>query len=470
MFTQTRRSFIKSAATSAAFSAFTVAGTKSSGKVLGANDVIRVGVAGLNGRGSAHINAFSGRKDAQVTYLVDPDSKLFDGRIKQVESRGSNTPKTAQDIRTALDDKQLDVVTVATPNHWHSLIGIWACQAGKDAYVEKPCSHNMHESRILVETARKHNRIVQHGTQRRTGNTFEKAKQIADGELGKLTNVRVKFFGRRNSIGLKKAQNPPDNLDYNLWLGPAPLQAFHSNLVHYNWHWFWDFGGGEMANNGVHFLDMARWMIPNATLPKRVFSIGGRFGYEDQAQTPNTLITVYDFGETMLTCEIRNLIKKGEYGVTTHFDENATAKPVKVAGHSDVKNPLESRGPGGDIFGNFLHAVRTRQPQDLDAHILEGHYSTALCHLANISYRLGKEAPFSAKTKSLGDDKEIPEMFEQMRDHLKDNDVKLDESTYRVGRMLRVDADNESIIDDEEASALLTRQFRAPFTVPDKVI
>ena len=225
-----------------------------------------------------------------------------------------------------------------------------------------------------------------------------------------------------------------------------------------------------MANNGVHFLDLARWMIPNAMLPRRVFSIGGRFGYKDQAQTPNTQIVVYDYGETILTCEIRNLIKKAEYGVTTHFDENAAAKPVKVTGSKDVKNPLAARGPGGDIFSNFLHAVRTRQSQDLDAHILEGHYSTALCHLANISYRLGKEAPFSKKAKSLGDDKELPEMFEQMRDHLKDNGVKLEEATYRVGRTLRIDAASESFIDDDEANLLLTRKYRQPFTVPDKVV
>ncbi|MCH7725875.1 MAG: Gfo/Idh/MocA family oxidoreductase [Planctomycetes bacterium] len=470
MGSQTRRSFLKSAAASTVFSTFTIAGTKSSGNVLGANDVIRIGVAGLNGRGSAHISAFAGRKDAQVTYIADPDSRLFDGRIKQVESRGGNTPKAVNDIRTALDDKQVDAVSIATPNHWHSLIAIWACQAGKDAYVEKPCSHNIHESRILVETARKHKRIVQHGTQRRTGATGVKAKQIAAGELGKLTTVRVKFHGRRNSIGLRKPQPPPKELDYNLWLGPAPLQPFHSNLVHYNWHWFWDFGGGEMANNGVHFLDLARWMIPNATLPRRVFSIGGRFGYKDQAQTPNTQIVVYDYGETILTCEIRNLIQKAEYGVTTHFDENAAAQPVKVTGSNDVKNPLAARGPGGDIFGNFLHAMRTRQSQDLDAHILEGHYSAALCHLANISYRLGKEAPFSKKAKSLGDDKELPEMFEQMRDHLKDNGVKLEESTYRVGRTLRIDAASESFIDDDEANLLLTRKYRHPFTVPDKVV
>ena len=297
---------------------------------------------------------------------------------------------------------------------------------------------------------------------------------IADGELGKLTAVRAKFYGRRNSIGLRKPQDPPQDppqgLDYNLWLGPAPLQAFHSNLVHYNWHWFWDFGGGEMANNGVHFLDLARWMIPNATLPRRVFSLGGRFGYKDQAQTPNTQIAVYDFGETILTCEIRNLIKKGEYGVTTHFDKNAKVTPVKVTEHADAKSPLAARGPGGDIFGNFLHAVRNRRPQDLDAHILEGHYSTALCHLANISYRLGTEASFSKKAKSLGDDKETPEMFERMRDHLKDNGVKLDETTYRVGRTLRLDAETESFIDDDEANALLTRSYRSGFVVPDKVV
>ncbi len=270
----TRRSFVKSsAAASTAFGLFTIAGTKSSGRVLGANDMIRVGVAGIHGRGQSHIDGFGKElkdQNVQVTYLIDPDTRWFDSRKSTVAGFGGGDPKCVKDIREALDDKNLDVVTVATCNHWHSLITIWACQAGKDVYVEKPISHNVFEGRKCVEAAAKYGRVVQHGTQQRS--SLERAREIAavqSGKYGKLLVSKGYCCKPRWSIGTKPLGAPPAELDFNIWLGPALEQSYHANLVPYNWHWFWDTGNGDIGNQGVHEMDVARWAIKDATLPEQ---------------------------------------------------------------------------------------------------------------------------------------------------------------------------------------------------------
>jgi len=484
---QPRRDFLKTAAVAGLATSFTIAGTKASGRVLGANEVIRVGVAGIHGRGGAHISSFSGIKGVQVTYLIDPDSSLFAGKSETVKKKSGAAPKCVQDIRKALEDKELDVVTVATCNHWHSLLTIWSCQAGKDVYVEKPCSHNVFEGRKCVEAAGKYKRIVQHGTQRRSSGAWKTAKEIAEGKRGKLLVSRGTCFKRRGSIGFKENEESPKELDFDIWLGPAPKQPFHRNLVHYNWHWFWDTGNGDIGNQGVHEMDIARWMIPGATLPKSVISIGGRFGYrrrvalrgeqlpeltaadKDQGQTPNTQIAVFDYGDTLLIFEVRGLKTEGGVGNNQVFDNSAAVEPKKAATFPGVKSPIAERGPGGGIFENFIQCVRSRRAEDLDAHILEGHFSAAHCHLANISYRLGEEVPFNKKTNAFGDNKAAYDSFERMAEHLKDNGVKLEETNYRLGRKLVIDAQQEKIVGDEEANKLLRREYRPPFVVPDVV-
>ena len=291
---------------------FTIAGTKASGRVLGANDRIRVAVAGINGRGQAHLAAYLRHEgQVEIAYLVDPDSRLFASRSKSVQERTGNTPKCVQDLRKVLDDKNLDAVSIATPNHWHSLLAIWACQAGKDVYVEKPCSHNIFEGRKLVEAARKYDRIVQHGTQSRSDPNW--AKQMAavrSGKYGKLLIAYGYASKPRKSIGFKQPKEPPKELDFDIWLGPAPQQPYHENLVHYNWHWFWDFGNGEIGNQGVHQMDIARWAMPDGAVPQSVISLGGRFGYKDQGQTPNTQLTIIDFGGPKLFFEDRGLVER----------------------------------------------------------------------------------------------------------------------------------------------------------------
>jgi predicted dehydrogenase len=477
---QSRREFLKTGvAASTVFSTFTIAGTKASGQVLGANEVIRVAVAGINGRGGSHISEFGGGKESQITYLIDPDSRLFESRTKSVKNKGGNTPTCVQDFRLALDDKNVDVLSIAAPNHWHAPLTIFAVQAGKDVYVEKPASHNISEGRIAVELARKHNRIVQHGTQGRTGNTGSYAAELAkSGKVGKLLVSRGLCYKGRASINFKEPSAPPSQLDFNLWLGPAQERPYHGNLVHYNWHWFWDFGNGDIGNQGVHEIDKARWGIPGATLPKSVISIGGRFGYKDQGETANTQIAIFDYGDTQLIFEVRGLKTEKFHGQGTgniyHYEEGALAggkffpkgsdKPIDLDFKPEIK-----RGPGGGHFGNFLAAVRSRKVEDLNADILEGHYSSALCHLANASYRLGTDVAYDSQMKAFGDNKAAVESIERMNEHLKGNGLKLEDLTYRVGRMLRFDPQAEKFVGDEQANTLLTRNYRAPFAIPGPV-
>jgi predicted dehydrogenase len=473
----TRRKFLKTSLAAAGL--VTLAGTKSSGKVLGANEAVRVGIAGLNGRGDSHLKELAKIPGVQITYLIDPDQTVLDRQVKQVQSLTGQTPKTIKDIRQALDDKELDVVTVATPNHWHSLITVWACDAGKDVYVEKPCSHNVHEGRIAVEMARKKNRVVQHGTQSRSDAAWAGAVEfVKSGKAGKLQVARGLVYKPRKSISFQKPETPPSTLDFNLWLGPAPEQPYHKNLVHYNWHWFWDTGNGDIGNQGVHQMDIARWGIEGATLPKSVIGLGGRFGYVDQGQTANTQIAVFDYGDAQLIFEVRGLPTEnfphtgGGSDNVFHCEGGLVTRKGFLPKGSDKIEPIASAplGPGNGHFANFITAVRSRNQSELNADILEGHYSSALCHLANISYRLGEKVPFNPQANAFGDNKAAYETLARMEEHLTGNGLKLDGEQYLLGRQLAVDAQKEAFLGDEEANRMLTRQYRAPFVVPEKVV
>ncbi|MEX2176905.1 MAG: Gfo/Idh/MocA family oxidoreductase [Pirellulaceae bacterium] len=495
-----RRTVLRAAAAaSAAFPLFTIGGTKASGRVIGANDTIRIGVTGINGRGGSHIDAFTGMDKVQLTYLIDVDSSLFDSRTQAVENRIGSRPKCVQDVRQALDDKSLDAITVATTNHWHSLITIWACQAGKDVYVEKPISHNVYEGRKCVEAAKKYNRVVQHGTQSRSDNKW--AREIAAVHSGKYGDLLVskgsasKGGSGRTSIGFKEIEKPPGTLDFNLWLGPAPEQPYHKNLVHYNWHWFWDTGNGEIGNQGVHQMDIARWGIKDGTLPTKVFSIGGRLLPDgpDQAETPNMQLGVMEFGPTTLVFEVRGLVGKhkdwpndvsnsfyttegvikdeqivvnGKKVTVPFFYPKDGSKPQKLEVAGDVQV-----APGG-AFGSFINAIRTRNPEDCNCGVEVAHYSSALCHLPNISYRLGTQGTFDKARGSIGDDnKEAVATLERIRDNCRAVGVPIDKTTYTIGPVLTFDPANERFTGEraDEANKLLTREYRAPFVVPETV-
>jgi len=473
---QSRRNFIK---TTAAATSFMIAGTKVTGPVFGANDRVRICIAGINGRGRSHMKEFGGMQGVEIAYLADPDSRLFESRTKMVEEINGHTPKCVQDVRKALEDKDLDVLTIASPNHWHSLHGIWGCQAGKDVYVEKPCSHNVHEGRKLVEAARAYDRIVQHGTQRRSeGNWDQMIQAAASGKYGKLTVSYGYASKQRGSIGFKEVMEPPKELDFNMWLGPAEKQPYHENLVHYNWHWFWDFGNGEIGNQGVHQMDVARWVVTAATGkvgPESVISLGGRYGYEDQGQTPNTQLTVYDFGDVKMIFEDYGLVNDETRKVTNEF---YTTEGVIKEGKFFAKGKSEGQslesfpstlGPG-DNFENFIHCVRTRKQDELNADVLEGHLSSLHCHLGNISYRLGQQTAFSKAPDSFSGDSDSAAAFEKMKDQLADAiDKDLSGMDYQLGRVVKFDPKNEKIVGDPEADAMLNPPSRAPFNIPESV-
>ena len=469
--TSSRRKFI---AQSSAFAVFGISGTKSSGNIIGANERINVAVCGIKSRGSSHIGGHGRQKNVCISHLVDPDSRLYEGRKKFVTNKFKNTPECVQDVRLVLDNKDVDVISIATPNHWHSLMSIWACQAGKDVYVEKPLSHNLFEGRKLVEAAKKYNCIVQHGTQNRSLRKWsDLANEIASGKRGKLEVALGTCHKRRKSIGFKDPTSPPSELDFDVWTGPAPKEKYHENLVHYNWHWFWNYGNGDIGNQGVHQMDIARWMIPGAVWPKKIICLGGRFGYKDQAETANTQLAIFDYGESLLVFDVRGLEGKTNMGVSNHvyFDQNAKQKNVQsseIHGIKNIKDPLADRGDV-DIFENFIQAVRSRKEADLDAHVYEGHVSSGLCHLANVSYRLGEKTSFRKKTKPFGNNPKASEYFGRMQEHLKDNGLKLEETDYIVGRTLAFDASTETIKGDEEANQLLSRHYRPPYVVSDKV-
>jgi len=479
----TRRRFLESSLATAA--TITVAGTKSSGKVLGANDTVRIGVAGLNGRGGSHVGEFSGMKNVEIVYLIDPHQGTYKGRIAQLAKAGRKEPTCVQDVRKALEDKNLDAISIATPNHWHALMTIWACQAGKDVYVEKPCSHNIHEGRIAVETAHKYKRIVQHGTQSRASSGFANLAAIAkSGKYGKLLVSRGLCYkdggdkgSTRGNIGFKPTKAPPAALDFNIWTGPAPEQPYHENIVHYRWHWFWDFGNGDIGNQGVHEMDKARWFIPNAQWPKSVITFGGRFTGKDQGQTPNTEVTVMDYDGTLLIFEVRGQKSPGYFGQgvgnVLHFEAGVVAGSKfypkgQGSGEALVKVEVEKK-PAGSHFGNFIDCVRSRKSENLNAEIAVGHISAGLCHLANISYRLGKDEPFSARTGAVQGNDFASETLARTEQYLTGNGVVLEKQMLRVGRKLEFGGATETFKNDADANALLTRNYRAPFTVPAKV-
>lgn len=451
---------------------------KAIGRPLGANDRIRVGVAGIRGQGGSHIVNYAQMKDQNVELLclIDPDSRLFEPRAKVCEDKGGYRPKyCVQDVRYALDDKDLDGLSIATPNHWHALMTIWACQAGKDVLVEKPMSHNVHEGRIVVETARKYNRMVQHGTQRRCEREWAHAiAAIKSGKLGKLKIARGICYRNRPSIGWKPHTQPPKELDYNMWLGPAPYMPFHENRVHYNWHWLWETGNGDIGNQGVHQMDVASWGIHGCKLPRSVISIAGMYGYNDQRTIPNTQVAFMDFGDVQLIFEVRALPTEGYRGTKVgnifHLEEGdvieakwypkGSTEPAPLPDVEFTFNPCKSK------HDNWIQAMRSRKVSDLNGDILEGHYSSALGHLALISHQLGGKVPFDPRPE--GFDADQIETIERMEQHLVANGVELKDNGYTLGRKLVIDEMSETIVDDPEANALLTRHYRKPFVVPDQ--
>ena len=435
-----RRTFIGNSLAATAGLTFT-AGSWS--RILGANDEIRVAVVGFHGQGQSHISELGKIAGVRLVGLCDVDKDVLDAEAKKLQDRNQPVEKYA-DVRRLLENKNIDAVTTATPNHWHSLLTIWACQADKDVYVEKPVSHEVWEGRKMVETARKYNRIVQTGTQGRSNVALKEALEwVRGGQLGKIKVSRGLCYKRRKSIGKVGGPQPiPASIDYDLWCGPAPKVPLMRQQLHYDWHWVWPTGSGDLGNQGIHQMDIARWALGKAELSPRVFSIGGRFGYVDDGETPNTQIVVHDYGDVMLIFEVRGLSQEAGSETMDKYRSQSVGNIVEcengyLSGTSafdkEGKEIKKFTGSGESHMANFIRAVRSRKSSDLNADILEGHLSSALCHTGNISYRLGKLASPGECLEAIKADKDAVESLDRFKAHLAANKIDLEETKATLG-------------------------------------
>ncbi|HEX8309894.1 MAG TPA: Gfo/Idh/MocA family oxidoreductase [Chthoniobacteraceae bacterium] len=470
-------------------------------QVPGANSDIRVAVIGFNSRGNDHISGMLACRGVRITALCDVDQAVLDKGAAQLKAKGQQV-ETFLDVRKLLESKNVDAITMATPNHWHALASIWGVQAGKDVYVEKPVSHNVWEGRQIVNAARAHNKIVQTGTQSRSSVGLQQAVQWAKaGNLGKLLWARGTCYKRRASIGkVAGEQAIPAGIDYDLWCGPAEKLPLHRAKLHYDWHWVWNTGNGDIGNQGIHQMDVARWFLGEQTLSPKIFSAGGRLGYADDGETPNTMFVVHEYAAAPLIFEVRGLPAKADaknqmdryrgmsVGTVMQYENGYISVPdytsAAAFGPDDrmIKRwgtfpaPKEGPDPGkpdnsgeGSHFANFINAVRSRKASDLTAEILEGHLSSALCHTGNISYRLGRKASPGAIREKISGNKEATETFGRMAEHLAANQVDITADQLALGEFLQMDPSTERFIGNAEADKLLTRDYRAPFIVPEKV-
>jgi predicted dehydrogenase len=414
------------------------------------NDTINVAIVGIRGehkghptwtargRGMDHYEHLSRIKNVRITHVVDVDERHFSTSLPILKERWGGDPKTETDVRRVLENKDVDAITIAAPDHWHALMTIWACQAGKDVYCEKPVSHNIVEGRRMIEAARRYNRVVGVGTQRRSGAALAKAVQfLRDGGLGKVYSAKAVIYRPRSPIGVAADSPVPPGVHYDLWLGPAPERPFNENHFHYHWHWFWEYGTSDLGNTAVHSLDALRWLIGKQEHPRTAYSIGGlrESGAPTDQKTPNTQYAAYQYADgTELHCDLRNWHSgPAEAQGLFVYGSNGWMK-VTGSGAQVYLGPKNQPGPavtaddkrdeGQTHVENFIDCVRSRKPGALNATIEDGHFSTAICHLGNISHRLGRSLTF--------------------------------------------DGSAERFVSDSEADALLTRAYRAPYSLPGK--
>jgi predicted dehydrogenase len=392
----------------------------------GANDRINVAIIGLGGRGQNHMDEYMRNPNCRVAAVCDVDSARLERAEAKVLKESGTKPKTYRDMRQAFADKDIDAVSMVTPNHWHALSTIWACQAGKDVYSEKPASHNIFEGRKMVEAARKYKRIVQVGHQSRNiQHKIEAMQLLRDGIIGKVYLAKGLCFKRRMSIGKKPDGPVPPGVDYDLWRGPAQMKPFNENRFHYNWHWFWDTGNGDIGNQGVHEMDIARWGLGKMEHPKTIYSSGGKFVYDDDQETPNTQTATYDYGDVQIVFEVRGLITGPEGGLEPRgantigniFLGSDGWMAIDDGGYKVFKGEKRELVKEGKYreatawstaphIANFVAAMRSRKHTDLNCDIEVGHMSAALCHLGNISYRVGRKLQFDGAREKFVNDPE----------------------------------------------------------------
>lgn len=477
----TRRSFLAASA-AAAVSA------KPFSRVLGANDDLRIVVIGLNNIGRTHLMNFPHIPGVRVTGACDVDSDVLDQRMAEFRSKHGGNLKRYEDLRAVFDDREVDAVVLGVPNHWHALATVWGCQAGKDVYVEKPCSYDMWEATQMQAAADKYGRIVQVGIQRRSfPHLADWFQQLQQGALGKIRSVHGLYYARRESIGPASGpRQPPAQVNHDLWSGPAPTEILREKY-HYDWHWFWPQGNGELGNNGPHVLDLARWAIGAEEFPRSVTSLGGRYAWNDAGKTPNTHIVQLDYEPAPIVFEIRNfpvrpgvremptyrginvgIIVDCENGSYVGFDEGKVYDP-------DGNVIREITGPKGGDSGrqfhreNFVKAVRSRNTAELNCPIRGGQLSSGLCHLGNISHRLGETIPLAAAGERIQDRPLLKESYDRMVGFLGNNDVPVASATVSLGPTLLFDPRSERFLDSSAANDLMKREYRKPFVLPESV-
>jgi len=451
MITTNRREFLKKSTITTAGALMSVPFIRTGETKSKANDTINIAVVGIRGRGIAHIRGFAEIPNVRVIALCDVDKRLFPKAIAEVEQKGGKQPKTYVDFRKLLENKDIDAVSISTPDHWHALQTIWACQAGKDVYIEKPISYTIEEGRKMVEAARKYHRVVQTGTQSRSSSIVQEAiRLIHDGVIGEIYMGRVIVFGFRPNIGHVKDSSIPEGVNWDLFLGPAPYRPFNENRFHYKWHWFWDTSTTEYGNNGTHGVDVIRWAMGKRVHPEKIQCMGGFHIWDSDQEIPNVQLGVFQYkdGKT-IQVDVRSIYNNDEAGqkggefiygskgwmhithtsYKTYFGKDNESGPSKTADDKSEpkdKNVIqEFKGTDGPHMANFIDCVRTRRWQDLNADILEGHLSTTIILLGNTAYRTGRTLKFNGRA--------------------------------------------EKFVDDNDANSYLTRLYRQPYTLPEKI-
>jgi predicted dehydrogenase len=471
------------------------------------NEQLGIAIIGAGSRGNEHLHFFSKDKRTKVLFLCDPDIAQAERRCTQIEKNIGYKPQSVADFRTILENKSVDAITCASPNHWHALTTIWALQAGKHCYIEKPFTHNIHESRAVVAAAKKYGLVVQTGTQCRShANVINAVRFIRDGGIGEVKFARGLCYKRRKAIGALGEYNVPDGIDYDLWSGPAQIKSVTRPRFHYDWHWQRYYGNGDIGNQGPHQTDIARWFLDVNQFPQSVISYGGRLGYDiekgtdyvDAGDTANTEVSIYDYGNKCLVFETRGLetpnrnIPVGEnygtqvgviaYGTKGYVIQGSATEisySVSYAYDLEGKQIREFTGGndgghrhGGDIhYNNFVEAVLEQNPSLVHADAKCGALSAAVAHLGNISYYLGEKNKVSVNdlketlksVKSLDDNQETLDRTVQ---HLEKNGVDLKKTPLSLGALLKIDVENEVFINNAEANRLATRDYRTPYVVP----
>ena len=484
-----RRLFLQSAATSAA-----ALGTAGIGLASSSNSDIRVALVGCGIRGNIHLRTIS----QHVVALCDVDQQALDTTANKLRDETGRQVDTHVDYRKLLEAGNFDAVTIATPNHTHALIAIAAAQAGKHAYVEKPVSHNIWEGRQLVAAGERYGRLIQAGMQSRCSPGLKQAVRfVQSGELGTIRFAVGTCYKPRHSIGKsQRSLTFPDHVNKDLWLGPAAdLPCFRpkSNSIggynpHYDWHWDFNTGNGDLGNQGIHQVDIARWFLGEPSLPPRVLSIGGRFGYDDAGNTPNTLLTYFDYPKAPLLFEVRGLPRSSQYhnvrrekesmdkyrgsriGVVIQCERGHVLVPSynEALVYDDQGTEIKRFSGKSDPHVDFFQAIAANDRSLLSADIVEGHVSSALCHAGNISYLVGKTAAVPQVAELINANPLLSSSFLRMAGHLRANGVAIDSGdSLTVGDWLAIDPASETFLNNEQASLLRSRDCRSPFSIPN---